>query len=187
MVVVDLDGKTGRGDCESLERHGDPRVAVPPFRADWRSDPHAQPLRHDVRPGPPRDPLSGHDARRPLLRSRAGHPAAERRSRGGRLRSQHGPRDRRAVRRIWTPWRCRRCWWPVTRRSPGARRRRDSVHNSPSPWRPWPRWPWHVQADRPRRAASGSLRIGQTLSTQAWPSRLLRSEVNRRDGRWRET
>ncbi len=88
-----------RGQLAPVERHADPCAAVPALPGRRRHHAHAQPLRDDVRSGPPRDPLPGHDARRPFLRSGAGHAAADRgRSRAG-LRSQHGPSDRRAVRR----------------------------------------------------------------------------------------
>ena len=76
MVVVDLEGRVVEGDAEALQRHADPRGPVSRLRGHRRRRAHAQPPRHDVRPGPAGDSLPGHDARRPLSRSRARHAAA---------------------------------------------------------------------------------------------------------------
>ncbi len=54
------------------------RVLYQHFDRNRRHHPYPQPQGHDVRPGPSRDSLPGHDACRPLLWRRAGHAAAHR-------------------------------------------------------------------------------------------------------------
>ena len=83
MVVVDLDGEVVARRLAALQRHADARPAVSRLRNDWRHHAHAQSLRHDVRPGTPRDPLLGNHACRSFSRLRAGQsrPVAPKRSR----------------------------------------------------------------------------------------------------------
>ena len=67
--------------------------------------------------------------------------AADPRGSGGGVRSEHGPRDRRDVRRRRPVSRrgARRCWSRTTRRSRGAamRRRRSRTRACSSSWRAW--------------------------------------------------
>ena len=78
IVLVDLEGHVVEG---WLNPSSDTPTHLELYRAfpgDRRRRPRPQRIRHDVRPGPPRDPLLRDDPRRPLPRPGAGHPAPPR-------------------------------------------------------------------------------------------------------------
>ena len=96
MVVVDLEGRVVEGDLKPSSDTPTHLVLYRAFEDIGGVVAHAQPPRHDVRPGPAGDSLPGHDARRPLSRPRARHAAVERAGSGRGLRRLYWPGDRRA-------------------------------------------------------------------------------------------
>ena len=175
MVVVDLDGNVVEGD---LKPSSDTATHVLLYRHFTQiggiTHTHS-PLRHHVRPGPPGDPLPGHHARRPLLRSRAGDAPADRRRSREALRSEHGARDRRAVcgsrsagdAAVLVAGHAPFTWGTTA----------QSSFRTRWPWKRWPRWPWGLCQIDPAAAAAGILRAGKALSTQTRTSGLLRPEA----------
>ena len=76
MVVVDLEGNVVEGKLRPSSDTPTHVLLYQHFASDRRHHAHAQPVRDDVRPGPRRNSLLRHDARRPFLRTRAGDAAA---------------------------------------------------------------------------------------------------------------
>ena len=177
LVAVSLDdGRVVEGDLRPSSDTPTHLAPLPRYRGDRRRRPHALDRGDGLGPGRPADPAPRDDPRGPLPRRRPGHPAADARAEvAGDYEAETGAvivetLERLGLERGRDAGRPRR----LARAVHLGPRRGATPSRTPSPSRPWPRWPSGRSPSTRQAEPMAALPARAALPAQARARRLLR-------------